>query len=702
MSISCITIACAAAMLAAQVFASEAIEVDFSAPAQALRREIHSSGWAPRSSTRAIQNDDAVIKSMNLAYARTHDWALVNAGQRVVDWQYVFPLAHLDAKDPKNYVFGPTDHLLSLARGVGLDIFYRLGTSIEHTGDVHFNALVPEDFAKTAEVFAGIVRHYNRGWADGHEWGIRYWEIWNEPDGTGNMWCLPKEKGGGDADAMRDRFVEFFVTVLKRLKSEFPDIKVGGPALCWLNYDYFRKLLGACRDAGVAPDFISWHYYGQNPEELEGTVRPAREMCDSFGFTDCELVINEYHYLVSWDGIHGENSTPEAVEKALTGPGGHNNIDAAAFYLTMLSRFQDTPLSQAYWYGCAHAGHWGYMDGFKRFNKTYYAAKMFGDVLREYPRHHGVVRKGPFTAMALESADGARKALLFVDYRSGEKAVPIDIRGLDATSAKATALDHLGNLVERPVKFAPGQVVIEKADSNSCAWLVEFECAKARASSGRWPGGKKAAFMLSFDDGCHTQVKNVFPLLEKYRIPGTFYVCPGWDSFKADEEAWANASEYVILGNHTYTHGKIPDKAALEKEFADCNAAIRRLRPNQKGPISFAIPGAESMHKVLEITDEELAEAYRRNNLVERFPWHGYPVQCKTVKEMEEYVDVVLASGGVGHMDFHGVGGDWLDPGLEYFTALLEKLDSRREDIWFTTHVELVQWLEERNKKGKR
>ena len=68
---------------------------------------------------------------------------------------------------------------------------------------------------------------------------------------------------------------------------------------------------------------------------------------------------------------------------------------------------------------------------------------------------------------------------------------------------------------------------------------------------------------------------------------------------------------------------------------------------------------------------------------------------------MEEYVDVVLASGGVGHMDFHGVGGDWLDPGLEYFTALLEKLDSRREDIWFTTHIELVQWLENRNKENK-
>ena len=171
-------------------------------------------------------------------------------------------------------------------------------------------------------------------------------------------------------------------------------------------------------------------------------------------------------------------------------------------------------------------------------------------------------------------------------------------------------------------------------------------------------------------------------------------------TFKAREKEWAAADEFVTLGNHTYTHGKIPDRAALEKEFSQCNEVIARLRPKQKGPISFAIPAAESMHKVLEITDEELADAYRRNNLVERFPWHGYPVQCKTIPEMEAYVDSVLASGGFGHMDFHGVGGDWLDPGLDYFKALLKKLDEHRDDVWFTTHIELVQWLEKNKSRS--
>ena len=84
---------------------------DFTREIGHLRKELHSSGWAPRSYPRSIQNDDANVSAMNMTYARTHDWALVNDGQRVVDYQYIFPLFHLDAKDPKNYLFEPTHFL---------------------------------------------------------------------------------------------------------------------------------------------------------------------------------------------------------------------------------------------------------------------------------------------------------------------------------------------------------------------------------------------------------------------------------------------------------------------------------------------------------------------------------------------------------------------------------------------------------------
>ena len=450
---------------------------DFTQEIGHLRKALHSSGWAPRSYPRSIQNDDANVSAMNMAYARTHDWALVNDGQRVVDYQYIFPLFHLDAKEPTNYVFEPTDHLLGLARNIGLDIFYRLGTSIEHTGNIHFNARVPKDFDKTAEIFAGIIRHYNKGWANGHQWNIKYWELWNEPDGITNMWWLPEAEGGKDREKMRDLFIKLFVTCLKRLKAEFPEVKVGGPALCSMKPGYFRPLLQACKDAGVAPDFISWHYYGSNPDAMVKSAEDARKMCDEYGFTKCELILNEWHYILTWDGIHGNNSTPEAVKKAQQGPSGHNNIDSACFTLASLVKFQTSKLDQAYYYGCGAFGNWGYLDGYRQPNKNWYACRMFGDLVKNYSAMYAT-SAGPATAsaLALKSKDGKNAALLVVDYRGGEQTLTVDMKGLDAAKkTSAILLDHTHNATPCDAVWQGGTLTLKKPDINSAAFLVTFE-----------------------------------------------------------------------------------------------------------------------------------------------------------------------------------------------------------------------------------
>ena len=463
--------------------------VDFTKETGALRPALHSSGWTPRSSPRAIQNDDAAVKSMNFTYARTHDWALVNSGQRVVDYQNIFPLFDKDAKDPSNYYFEPTDHLLGLSRDLGLKLFYRLGTSIEHTGAKHFNAAVPKDFDKAAEIFAGIIRHYNKGWANGKQWNIEYWELWNEPDGITNMWCDPDDTRDWGKDPAADavynearwnrlqgEFVKFFVTCLKRIKTEFPEVKVGGPALCWLNQDYFKKILTACKEAGVAPDFISWHYYGANPDEMTSAAEKARKLCDSFGFTKTEVIIDEWHYILSWDGIHGRNSTPAMVKRALDGPTGHNNIDSACFYLTCLALFQASPLDQAYWYGCAPQGNWGYMDGYKQFNKPYYAAKVFGEIVKKYPKLGEVRNEGTLTTLVAKSADEKETVLLVVDYRGTDQVIEVNVKGLEGrTRATATVLDDTRDNFPCEVSWRNGRLTLVKPDKNSAAFLITAE-----------------------------------------------------------------------------------------------------------------------------------------------------------------------------------------------------------------------------------
>ena len=73
---------------------------DFSKETGPIRRELHSSGYSPKIDSNGNLTEQ--IKSMNFDYVRTHDLALINPGQRVVDTHFIFPLMHLDAKDPKN------------------------------------------------------------------------------------------------------------------------------------------------------------------------------------------------------------------------------------------------------------------------------------------------------------------------------------------------------------------------------------------------------------------------------------------------------------------------------------------------------------------------------------------------------------------------------------------------------------------------
>ena len=426
------------------------------------------------------------MKSMGFKYARTHDWALVNPNQRVCDYFHIFPLMHLDAKDPKNYHFGPTDYLMRRTREeTDLDVFFRLGTSIEHSGkQVHFNSTIPEDFDKMAEIFAATVRHYNRNWANGFQWGIKYWEIWNEPEGIENMWT---PKGSlTEADCMREstkrvesqrKFVEFFVTVLKRLKAEFGDeIKVGGPALQTCRENWLVQILSACRDSGVAPDFISWHGYERDPMVFNRQAEAARALCDGYGFSRCELIVNEWHYFgenYSWGDMQ-RCSDPNVKSRICDGPDGHNGIRSACFTLAALANMQRSKLDQAYYYGCRHTGNWGFKDELQRKYKVFYALKLFGDIVNGYSTIGGSVSEGTVTLFPV-SADDGRKALLVIDYGGTSRQIAVRVEGVEVgVKAKNTLLDYYHDLLPHDVKFEDGMLELVKPDFHSAAFFVEF------------------------------------------------------------------------------------------------------------------------------------------------------------------------------------------------------------------------------------
>jgi peptidoglycan-N-acetylglucosamine deacetylase len=69
----------------------------------------------------------------------------------------------------------------------------------------------------------------------------------------------------------------------------------------------------------------------------------------------------------------------------------------------------------------------------------------------------------------------------------------------------------------------------------------------------KWPNAKRAALSLTFDDARESQVDFGLPILNRHKIPATFYVVP--TGFEKRLDGWRAALVAGHeLGNHTVTH----------------------------------------------------------------------------------------------------------------------------------------------------
>jgi hypothetical protein len=213
----------------------------------------------------------------------------------------------------------------------------------------------------------------------------------------------------------------------------------------------------------------------------------------------------------------------------------------------------------------------------------------------------------------------------------------------------------------------------------------------------KWKDGKKAAFMLAFDDSAPSQLKNVVPELEKRKIVGNFYLVTGNGLYAALRLRWqvAAKSQYVFVANHTFTHKGVNNAAELEPELAQCNEVLYVLKPEGKKPrlFGFGRPGGVPW----KVTPQEQAEALAKHQLCDRPPFAGPPINYKSAEATVAAVDAAIAKGEMGHLDFHGVGEDWLVTPVEWFTALLDKLEAVRDQVWITDVVSWHQYVTERS-----
>ena len=271
------------------------VTVDFSCITGPIK-DMHSVNNGPAGSMRSPMNNFEAFRAARIPYARTHDAAFYAGygGEHTVDVHRVFKNFGADANDPASYDFEQTDRYMQAILSVGTKPFFRLGATIEHQKKV--GAYPPSDFHKWAVICEHFIRHYNEGWADGFHMDIEYWEIWNEPD-NGDV---PSPCWLGTPE----QFAELFVITLRHLKSCFPQLKIGGPALCSSWNDAFNEVFfSRLRAEGLPLDFFSYHGYAHEPQEVVQNTENAKRVLEKYGYgSGTELILNEWNYVRGWIG----------------------------------------------------------------------------------------------------------------------------------------------------------------------------------------------------------------------------------------------------------------------------------------------------------------------------------------------------------------------------------------------------------------
>ena len=399
---------------------------DFSKRLKEKIKPLHGVNNSPVS----LYNPPPGFKEAGIPFCRLHDSAGPYGGSHYVDIPNVFPDFDADPGKPESYDFAFTDAYLTQLHAAGTEIFYRLGVTIENNYRIKgYHNHPPRDFRKWAEICAGIVRHYNCGWANGFKFGIKYWEIWNEPENP-PMW-----------DGTRHEFFELYRTASNRLKKEFPEIKVGGYGSCgfyvltqpdrakeprfqlfmkW--FEDFMKFVTSKKTA-CPLDFFSWHLYSLNPGEIAVHANYVDSKLKENGLKNAEIIFDEWNYV-------GRGFS--AMKKA----------EGASFVSAAFCLMQDSPVDKAMYYDAYPQRRYCGLYYFPEISttKTYSAFFLWNQLYRLGNRCKTGVSGDKICACA--AADGSDKALFITNFSPESCKIVLDLKGAEPHNFTGLLVDN--------------------------------------------------------------------------------------------------------------------------------------------------------------------------------------------------------------------------------------------------------------------
>jgi len=254
------------------------------------------------------------FREIGIEEVRTHD--ILNA----CDIHVVFPDFSADPLDASAYDFSSTDSVIASIYESGATALFRLGESFHvPTG----SQKMPSDFDKWSSIGLQIIKHYNDGWDRGYHYGIRQWEIWNEPDLT-EFW-----------DGTPQQFYDLYRRTVSKIRQYDPSLRVGMAGFAIASGSAFlEQVMDSVRTNNTPLDFFSYHAYQfANPFHYLVLSRRVGELLASYGLSGLESRLTEWNNYP----YHSETTIDYARDDALSA-----SLTASSFYYLL-----QTPLTSA-------------------------------------------------------------------------------------------------------------------------------------------------------------------------------------------------------------------------------------------------------------------------------------------------------------------------------------------------------------------
>lgn len=235
----------------------------------------------------------------------------------------------------------------------------------------------------------------------------------------------------------------------------------------------------------------------------------------------------------------------------------------------------------------------------------------------------------------------------------------------------------------------------------------------------RWPGNKKAAIVLTYDDALQSQLNIALPQLDSLHLKGTFFLTGNMT--ETDISKWRNAAKNGHeLGNHTLYHPCRSSAFAADAHYQSDNYNLKIILReisamnnflfaiDNKSGRTYAFPCTETSVGGKDYTDT-LARSglikYARgggdsNAVITDFkhinkfvvPSWGFGYNPNE-SQLISFVKKVQRAGGLGVFMFHGVGGDYLQVTDSAHKKLLEYLNSKQKEVWVATFQEVMDYV---------